>query len=62
MVLGYTVCDVYIPNPGNVLFPGFLQGFIHYLIPVIPYPGNFPYSGKLPYPVISSIRKFTYLL
>ena len=46
LVLKYTVCDVDLPNPGKFPYPGFLQGFIHNLIPGLPYLGIFPYPGN----------------
>ena len=42
--------------PGNIPNPGFLQEFLHNLIPGLPYPQKFPY------PVIASVRKSAYLL
>ena len=62
MVLRYAVCDVELPNPrkfpylGNFLYPGFLQIFIHDLIPGLLHPRNFPYPVKVP------IHKSEYLL
>ena len=44
----YDVCLPYLgkfPYPG-FFGPGFLQGFIHDLIPGLPYPRNFPYPIK----------------
>ena len=55
MVIQYTVCDVELPNAVNFLYPVFIQGIIHNLIP------NIPYNGKFPYPVKYSIYKSTYL-
>ena len=60
MVSWYSVCNVELPNPGKFPYPGFIQGFIHNLIPGLPYPGKFPYSGKSTYPVKASIRKSIY--
>ena len=46
-----------IPLSWKFLYHEFLQGFLHNLLPGLPYPGKFPFPGNSPYPYKSSIRK-----
>ena len=48
------MCDVELPNAGEISYPVFLHGFLHNLILGLPYPGKFPYRVK------SSIHRSSY--
>ena len=54
MVLLCTMCDVKLPNPGKISYPGSLQLLLHNLIPGVEYPEIFCY------PVKASIHKSAY--
>ena len=41
-------------------YPRFLQGFLHNLIPGLPYPRKIPYPEISPYDVIASMLKYEY--
>ena len=60
MVLLYTVCDVKLPNPGKFPYRGFPKGFLHDLIPSLPYPEIFSYPGNFSYLIKASIFKSSY--